>query len=52
MIINVYQTAQRYSASVLHAELVAVVETDTYPDDPQVFADLYDGDFIEIVEES
>jgi len=48
MTILVYRTAGHYTRSILWAELVAEIETDTLPEDPQGFADEYGGDFIEI----
>lgn len=48
MIVRVYRTTGQQTRSIWQAELVAEVETDKYPDDPQEFADEYGGDFIEV----
>ena len=48
MTLHVYQTCERLTCSVLRAKLVAAVETDELPEDPQSFADQYGGDFIEV----
>jgi hypothetical protein len=48
MILHVYRTTGQQTRSVLRAALVAEIHADTYPEDPQAFADEYGGDFIEI----
>jgi len=48
MILQVYRTTGRRTRSLWLAELIAEVETDRYPDDPQAFADEYGGDIIDI----
>ena len=48
MILRIYRTYGRLSCSILRAELVAEIETDALPEDPQAFADEYGGDFIEV----
>lgn len=47
MTLQVYRTTGFCSRSVLRAALVAEVNTREDPEDPQAFADEYDGDFIE-----
>jgi hypothetical protein len=46
MTLRIYRTCGKLTCSVLCAELVATVETDELPEDPQSFADEYGGDFI------
>lgn len=48
MTLHIYRSTGFYSRSVLRVELVAEIETDVFPEDPQQFADEYGGDFIEI----
>jgi len=48
MILRIYRTYGRLTCSILRAELVAEIETDTLPEDAQAFADEYGGDFIEV----
>lgn len=48
MILRIYHTYGRQTCSILRAELVAEIETDTLPEDAQAFADEYGGDFIEV----
>ena len=47
MILRVYRTKATFCRSVLYAEQVAEIEVDKPPEDPQAFADEYDGDFID-----
>ena len=44
--IQVYAHTERVTGSILRAEHVADIETDDEPEDPQEFADRYDGDSI------
>lgn len=48
MTLRIYRTCGRLTCSILRAELVAEIETDTLPEDAQAFADQYGGDFIEV----
>jgi hypothetical protein len=48
MLIRVYTSTAHVTRSLLRARLVAEVEVDQEPEDPQEFADRYDGDFIEV----
>ena len=48
MTLRIYRTCGRLTSSILRAELVAEIETDTLPEDAQAFADDYGGDFIEV----
>jgi hypothetical protein len=48
MTLRIYRTYRRLTCSILRAELVAEIETDTLPEDAQAFADEYGGDFIEV----
>jgi hypothetical protein len=52
MILRVYRTIRQQTRSVWQAELVVEIEVNRYPEDPQAFADEYDGDFIEVDLES
>ena len=46
MLIQVHQTTGYITRSVLQARLVAEVEVDSSPEDPQDFADEYGGDYL------
>ena len=46
MLVRVYRT-EPCTASVLRASLIAAVEVDQLPGDPEKFANDYGGDFIE-----
>ena len=48
MTLHIYRTCGRLTCSILRAELVAEIETDTLPEDAQAFADQCGGDFIEV----
>ena len=48
MLIRVYRTIGYLTRSILQARLVAEVEVESSPEDPQDFADQYGGDFIEV----
>ncbi len=48
MLIQVHQTTGYVTRSVLQARLVAEVEVETSPDDPQDFADRHGGDYLEV----
>lgn len=48
MLIHVYSTTERIAPSVLLARRTAEVEVDIYPDEPDIFADEYGGDFLDI----
>jgi len=48
MLIRVYRTIGYLTPSIIHARLVAEVEVESSPEDPQDFADQYGGDFIEV----
>ena len=47
MTLRIYRTCGRLTCSILRAELIAEIETDTLPEDAQAFADEYGGDIIE-----
>jgi hypothetical protein len=51
MLIRVYAHTRRVTRSILRARLVAEAEVDKEPEDPQDFADQFDGDAIEILPE-
>ena len=48
MTIHVYCTTGYLTASIIRARLVAEVEVESPSDNPEDFADQYDGDLIEI----
>ena len=48
MLIHIHQTIGYVTRSVLQAQLVAEVEAERFPDDPQDFADRHGGDYLEI----
>jgi hypothetical protein len=48
MLIRVYASTAHVARSLLRARLIAEVEVDQEPEDPQEFADQYGGDFIEV----
>jgi len=48
MTILIYRTVGFCTRSVLRAEQIAAIETDSLPKDPQAFADEHGGDFLEI----
>jgi hypothetical protein len=48
MLIRVYAHTRHVTRSILRGRLVAEVEVDQEPEDPQDFADRYGGDTIEI----
>ncbi|MEN6367677.1 MAG: hypothetical protein ABFC88_12775 [Thermoguttaceae bacterium] len=47
MTVEVYRTTGFFTRSVLTAEHVATTNPAEYPEDPQAFADGYDGDILE-----
>jgi hypothetical protein len=48
MLIQVHQTTGYVTRSVLQARLVAEVEVELFPEDPQDFADEHGGDYLEV----
>ena len=48
MMVRIYAHANRVTRSILHAQLVAEVEVEDEPEDPQDFADQYGGDYLEV----
>ena len=48
MTLRIYRTYRRLSCSILRAELVAEIDTDTLPRDAQAFADEHGGDILVI----
>ena len=51
MLIQVYQTTGYFTRSILLTHPITEVEVEAFPDDPQEFADRYNGDYLEIGEE-
>jgi len=52
MIVRIYRTQGTLSRSILYAELIAEIEVDKPPEDPQALADEYGGDFIQPILQS
>jgi hypothetical protein len=52
MIVRIYRTQGTLSRSILYAELIAEIEVDEPPEDPQTLADEYGGDFIQPIPQS
>jgi hypothetical protein len=46
--VHVYCTTGYLTASIIRARLVAEVEVESPPDNPEDFADQYGGDLIEV----
>lgn len=51
MFIRVYRYTGNLTRSLLRAEVVAEIESDEPPDDPDEIRAQYDGDFIEIIDD-
>ena len=48
MLIQVHQTTGYVTRSILRARLVAEVDVESFPEDPQAFADEHGGDYLEV----